>query len=77
VSERKSGEKSFKNLAPAGFQLRTYSTASYHAIIWPWNQHWNLLRHQRCRHSSHMSQSCLVNKKLSYCRETVRRALSV
>ena len=49
-------------------------TSSHHAIIRPWNQHWNLLRHQR--RSLHMSQSGLVNKKLNYCRETARRALS-
>jgi len=39
VSERKSGERVFFNLAPAGFQLGTCSTASHHAIIRPWNQH--------------------------------------
>jgi len=54
--------------------LTVHRTASHRAIIWPWNQHWNVLRHDR--RSRHMSQSRLVNKKHSYCRETARRALS-
>jgi len=43
VSGRKCGENVFwKNLAPAGFKLGTYGTASHHGIIQPWNQHSNL-----------------------------------